>query len=224
MDTNIESKEKEAVSESEPVHEISEAAAEKKPKVISVKAAVVVAVVIILGALAFYCKGLFVAAMVNGSPISRLAVIHELESASGKKALDSLITKKLLNDEAAKKGITVTSDELNAEIKKIDDQVKAQGGTLDQALSQQGMTRKDMEEQLTLQKKLEKLLGDKIAVTDEEAIKLLTDSKVAVPKGEEEKYKEQAKEQIRGQKLNAASGTFIDGLRTQASIQYFVNY
>lgn len=216
MDANIEKKE----ITPEQVHEKGE----KSPKVISVKAAIIVAAAIVLLALAFYCKGVFIAATVNGSPVSRLSIISELEKTSGKKALDAVITKKLLSDEAKGKGIIVTSDELNAEITKIETQVAAQGGTLDAVLAQQGMTRKDMEEQITFQKILEKLLGDKIAVTDEEVTKLLTDSKVSIPKGEEEKYKAQAKEQIRGQKLNDAAGAFIESLKSQASIKYFVNY
>lgn len=222
MDTNIETKE----AAPEPVHEEPKEMKEeeKKPKVISVKAAVVIAGVIILGALLFYFKGVFIAAMVNGSPVSRLSVISELEKTAGKKALDTIITKKLLNDEAKKKGVVITNDEVNAEIAKIEEQIKTQGGTLDAVLTQQGMTRKDMAEQISLQKKLEKLIADKIQVSDEEAAKLLADSKVAVPKGEEEKYKAQAKEQIRGQKLNDAAGAFIESLRTQASIKYFVNY
>jgi foldase protein PrsA len=221
MDTNKESKEKEDASEL--MHEETEVA-EKKPRVISVKMAAIIAGILVFGAIAFYWKGLFIAAMVNGSPVSRFVVIHELESASGKKALDTIITKKLLNDEAKKKEIVITSDDLNAEITKIEEQVKAQGGTLDAVLLQQGMTRKDMEEQITFQKKLEKLLADKIQVTDEEAMKFLTDSKVAVPKGEEDKFKEQAKTQIRGQKLNDAAGAFIESLKSDASIKYFVNY
>lgn len=197
---------------------------EKSSKTISVKTAIVIAALIVVFALAFYYKGLFVAATVNGSPVSRLSVISELEKSGGKKALDTLVTKKLLNDAAKKAGIVVTSDEISAEVAKIEDQVKAQGGTLDEVLSSQGMTRADVAEQVTLQKKLEKLLADKIQVTDEEAAKLLVDSKITVPKGEEEKYKEQAREQIRSQKLNDAAGVFIDSLRTQASVRYFVNY
>jgi hypothetical protein len=219
MDTHIEPKETASASMHEEVK-----SGEKGGKFISMKMAIIIAIIIILGALLFYYKGLFIAATVNGSPVSRISVISELEKSSGKKVLDGIVTKKLLNDEANKKGITITSDEIAAEIKKIEEQVKAQGGTLDAALLQQGMTRKDMEEQITLQKKLEKLLGDKIAVTDEEAAKLLADSKVTVPKGEEEKFKAQAKDQIRGQKLNDAAAAFIESLKTGASIKYFVSY
>lgn len=224
MDTNTESKEVAPTSIEKEVAPVPAHEEHKTPKVISVKMAVTIAAVIILGALAFYHKGWFIVATVNGSPISRFSVISDLEKTSGKKALDAIITKKLLNDEANKKGIIVTNDEVTAEIQKIETQVKAQGGTLDAALSAQGMTRGEMEEQITLQKKLEKLLDDKLQVTDEEVAKILVASKVTVPKGEEEKYKEQAKAQIRVQKLNAAAGAFIEELKTKVSIKYFVNY
>ena len=70
----------------------------KKRQFISTKTAIIIAVIIILAALVYYYKGLFIAATINGSPITRLAVIKELEKASGKQALDSLITKKLINN------------------------------------------------------------------------------------------------------------------------------
>ncbi|MBI2120623.1 MAG: SurA N-terminal domain-containing protein [Parcubacteria group bacterium] len=219
MDTN-ESKEVTSVSAHEPVEQGST----QSSKGVSVKTALVLAVIIILGALAFYYKGVFVAATVNGSPVSRLSVITELERSSGKATLDTIITKKLLIDEAKKQGIAVTDEDVTLEIQKIEEQIKAQGGTLDEVLLSQGMNREAMKEQITLQKKLEKLLADKIQVTDEEIAALFTDNKVTVPKGEEEKYKEQAREQIRGQKLNDAAATFIDSLKSQSSIKYFVSY
>ena len=57
--------------------------------------AISIAVVIFLASLQ-YSKGLLVAATVNGSPISRWAVIGNLEKQAGKQALDSLITEKLI--------------------------------------------------------------------------------------------------------------------------------
>ena len=102
----------------------------KKRKFINTKTAIIVAVIIILAALAYYYKSLFIAVTVNGSPITRLAVIEELEKVSGKQVLDSLITKKLINGEAIKKGVSVTSEEVDAEIKNIENQIKAQGQTL----------------------------------------------------------------------------------------------
>ena len=67
------------------------------------KKTVVLAVIIglILVAL-FYFKGTFVAATVNGSPISRLSVVSQLEKEGGKNVLDSLITEKLIESEVKK--------------------------------------------------------------------------------------------------------------------------
>jgi foldase protein PrsA len=201
---------------------------EKKPKwrpnPFCIKTAVIIATLIVLAAILFYYKGFFVAATVNGSPVSRLSVVRELENEQGKKALDSMIVKKLLTEDAKKKGVVISSEEVKAEVQKIEEQVKAQGGVLDTMLAAQGMTRKNLEEQITLQKKLEKLLADKIQPTDEEVTQFLAEGKMTVPKEEEEKYKEQAKEQLRGQKLNDEAKNYLESLKTGATIHYFVNY
>jgi len=47
-------------------------------------------IIVILLIAAFQLKGLFIAAMVNGEPISRLTIIKELEKQGGKQALSSL--------------------------------------------------------------------------------------------------------------------------------------
>lgn len=197
----------------------------KKHRIISVKLLVIIAIVIIIGALGFYFKGLFVAATVNGSLISRYAVIAELEKASGAQALDSLVIQKLIENEARKKGIALSSDELSAEIKIIEDQVKAQGGTLNEMLAAQGVTREDFVKQITTQKKLEKLIPvDKVQVADSEIGQYIKDNKIKIPKGKEAEYKNQIAEQLRQQKLSDAAMALIDSLRSQAKIHYFIKY
>ncbi len=217
MDTNPE----ETESSLEPEQGIGE---EKKRKTISIKTAIIIAVVLVIGALAYGYRGLLIAATVNGSPISRLSVISELEKKSGKAALDELITKKLIDDEAKKNGVTVSDDEVSAEITKIDDQIKAQGKALSEVLLEQGMTESDLRLQITIQKKLEKLLADKTQVADDEIKKFIADNKVVVPAGQEETYKNQARDQLTQNKLRDAAGLLIDSLRSQASINYFTNY
>ena len=204
----------------------SEQSADKKQKqiTISIKAAVVIGVIIVIGALAYRYKGLLIVATVDGSPISRFSVIEELEKKSGKATLDALIIQKLIAVEAQKKGITVNDNDVNAEIKKIEEQLKEQGKTLAEALSAQGMTEEDLRVQLATQKKLEKLLADKIQVTDEEIAQFIKDSKIVIPAGQEDSYKNQARDQIQQNKLNDAVGVFIDSLRSTAKIKYFVSY
>ncbi len=63
----------------------------------------ILAGVIIAAALLYYFRSAFVAATVNGQPISRLSLVRELEKQGGKQAMDSLITKTLIDQEAKKK-------------------------------------------------------------------------------------------------------------------------
>jgi parvulin-like peptidyl-prolyl isomerase len=197
---------------------------EKKSIKINVKALIIVIVIIALGVVAYLSRGLIIAATVDGSTISRLTVIHELEKVSGKSLLDSLITEKLINNEALAKGITVSDEEVNAEIKNIEDQIAAQGSTLEAALTTQNMTLEDLKKQIIVQKKIEKLVADKINVTDEEVAKYINDNKITIPAGQEVTTATQIKNELKNQKISAEAATLITTLKSQAKIHYFVNY
>ena len=194
----------------------------KKPKPLVI--AIGLAVILIVAAL-FFAKGIFVAATVNGSPISRWSVVKQLEKEGGKQALESIIDKKLIENELTKQKITVTQEEIDGEIKKIEAQVTAQGGTLEMALTQQGLTEEKLREQITIQKKLEKLLADKVAVTDAEIDAYIKDSKTALPKDVKmEDFRKQVGEQLKQQKFQSEAQQWVSDLTTNAKIKYYVNY
>jgi foldase protein PrsA len=191
---------------------------------ISRKNAIIIIVIIALGVLAYVYKGLFIAATVNGSPISRLAIVQELEKMSGKNLLDSLIVEKLVEKEADAKKIIVSNDEINGEIKKIEDQIASQGSTLDAALSSQGMSLEDLKKQIVFQMEIEKLLADKVNVTDEEVAQYIKDNAISIPEGQEAATASQIKDELKNQKLGKESNALIIALKSQAKIRYFVNY
>src|SRR4051812_42694523 len=78
----------------------------KKELMISVRALRIIAGAVVLLLVLYFAKGLFIAAVVNGMPISRFEVIHQLEKSNGKAALDALVTRKLIADAAKKAGVT----------------------------------------------------------------------------------------------------------------------
>ncbi len=191
---------------------------------INKKTAIIIAAVIILGVLIYTGKGLFIAAIVDGSPISRLSVISKLEKTSGKKLLDSLIAERLVKNEVRAKKIVVSDEEINGEIKKIEDQIALQGGTLDEALIAENMSRNDLKTQIILQKELEKLVADRINVTDEEVAQYISDNKISIPVGEEAITAEQIKSEMKNQKINQEADALVLVLKAKAKINYFVNY
>ncbi len=182
-------------------------------------------VVLILGALVYYYKGKFVAATVNGKPIFRSAVVQQLEMQYGKQTLDSLVTQQLIIDEAQAKGSTATDKEIDSEIKKIEDQLKAQGQTLEAALAAQGLTRDYIVNQTRIQILLQKLLANKLKVSDKEVADFLEKNKEALPKDtKEEDLKKQAKAQIENQKLGEEVQKLITDLKAKAKINTYAQY
>ncbi len=220
----------ENIIQEEPIKIQEEPTPENQPKVekksikISVKLIVIIAIIIVLGVLAYISKGLFVVATIDGNPISRLTLIQKLEKSFGKNLLDSMITEKLVENAAKDQNIVISSEDIDKEIKTIEDQISAQGGTMSEALAQQGMSLDDLRMQISLQKKLEKLLADKTNVTDEEVAQYVKDNVATIPEGQEAIINEQARAQLINQKFDTAAQALVDDLKTKAKIKYFVNY
>jgi len=183
--------------------------------------AVVVVAVVVVG---YFAKGWFVAATVNGRPISRWSVISNLEKASGKDTLDSLITRKLIASELDKQKVVVSDDEVNVQIKKIEDSVASQGGTIEQALAAQGMTKADLTSQILLNLRVEKFFADQVKISDAEVTKYIKDNKLTASKDQLAQLNDQVRNQLKSDKLNTVVKPWLDTLRAQASIQRWVSY
>lgn len=182
-------------------------------------------VVFILGGLLYVYRGLFVAATVNGEPVSRLSVVQELEAQNGPQLLDQKITEILIAQEARKKSITVSDEEVDEELDSIASQLSEQGQDFDQLLSLQGLTREDIYERIRLQKMVEKIIGDEeLEVTDEEVTKFIEDNQEFLPDQEEDQLRETITTQLRQEKIDQKSQELIARLREEADIQRFVDY
>jgi parvulin-like peptidyl-prolyl isomerase len=182
-------------------------------------------IVLVSVAIIYLGKGLLVAAVVNGQPITRIGLIRELEKQGGAKTLDSLITKTLIMQEIKKQKVVVSQQEVDDEIKNIEQSLSSQGQNLDVALAAQGMTRKELNEQVLLQKQMEKIVGQNISVSEDEITKFITDNKDAFPEGSTEaQMKQTAKEQLTQQKLNDKLQAWLDELHAKAKILRFVNF
>ena len=188
------------------------------------KLAVLLALVVI-GSVLYLSRGYFIAATVNGELLYRPSVIGELEKRFGKQTLDSLVSDALINQEAKKNNITVSSEELDAEVKTIEDSVKAQGQDLDTLLTIQGMTRDELKKQVRTQKLVEKILGAKIEPTEAEVKDYMDKNKDLLPKDKKpDEIKTQVTQQLKQQKLGAEFQTWIADLKLNANIKYYVTY
>ena len=184
---------------------------------------IVVTTLIILSVLLL--RFLFVAALVNGWPVSRLNIIQGLEKQYGAEVLDNLINKKLVYQEAKTLKITITQEQIDNEVKAIEDVLQKQNVTLDQALTSQGVTKDELIEQIKFQKTVENILTPKITISDEEVKTYFTENKDFFDKKATlETVKDQIVEQLFQEKLTAEYKTWIADLKAKAKINFFVNY
>jgi len=182
------------------------------------------ALLLLIAAL-YATRSVFVAAMVNGQPVTRLSLVQELEKTGGKQALNSLVTKTLIFQEARKQNVSVSDQEVDAELKKIEKNLSSQGQKLDQVLTLQGMTKAGLIEQVRIQKMIEKMVGKDLKISDKEVADYIADNKETFPAGSnEQQIKSQVTEQLRQQKLNEKVQSWLDKLQKDANINYFVNF
>jgi len=180
---------------------------------------------IALGFAAILNKALL-AASVNGQPINRLDIVRELEKQGGQQALESLISKKLItqaitNSDEAK----VSEKELNQRMKEIEQQLKQQDNDLESLLAMQGMTKEEFIEQIKIRMFLEKVLKNKIKVAKQEVADYLEQNQALMPEGLSQAEQEQlAQEQLENQKLNQQTQLYLQNLKDNAKIIYFVKY
>jgi parvulin-like peptidyl-prolyl isomerase len=181
----------------------------------------IIGAILLTAALLFAFRSIFVAALVNGQPITRVELVRELEKQNGKQALNSLITKTLILQEARKQNVSVTQEEVDNEIKKIEGNLSTQGQKLDDVLALQGLTRDSLQEQVRIQKLVEKMVGKDIKITDKEVAAYMEQNKEVL--GEATKA-EDVKQQLQQEQLSEKFQTWIQNLQKNANIMYLVNF
>lgn len=183
----------------------------------------IMGVLIVLFTAFYLYRDSFVAASVNGRPITRIQVIRDLEKRAGEQALDSLITKTLINQKAKEEKIIISSNQISTELEKIKTSLLAQGQSFEQFLALQGYEEQDFVDELELRLKLEALLQNKIAITEEEIDKYIEDNSSFFTEEQTSKpnFRESIKDQLKNQKLSSQIQPFIEELRTTAKIEYF---
>ncbi|MBI1862618.1 SurA N-terminal domain-containing protein [Candidatus Microgenomates bacterium] len=213
------------VSVSEPVEEYSPISSPVEHKPSDKKKYLLPLSVLVILALLYAFKGMFIAATVNGQPIGRLTVIRELEKQSGKRALENLVTKSLIIQEGKKKNITVSDTDIANQIKKIEKNISAQGMTLDQALQAQGMSKDALKEELKVQLIAQKLVGDKVNITDKDVADYQSQNKEMFAQNPSQAPSaEQIREQLKQQKQQQLTQDYITKLRKDAKVAYYTSY
>ena len=208
-------------------HAVEKSDKQSSPKALRVRKSYLLLglIIIVFAAFLYFFRGFFVAAVVNGQPRPRLAVVRETEKQSGKQALNTLVRNTLIEQEAKKQNVSVSDDEINSEMKKVENTLSKQGQKLDQVLALQGMTREDLRKLIRLDKLVGKMVGKDVKVSDKDVADYIDKNKDTLPKDQsEDQIKNTVKERLRQQQLNSKVQSWLANLQSKAKILYFVQY
>ena len=181
-------------------------------------------VVIVVGFIS-YNRGFFILATVNGQTIDRLTFIRETERLAGKRTMETLILKMLIDQEAKKKNINVTQQEIDEKIKEIEKQYKDQGQDLTAVLSSQGLGKSDIADFVKQDLLMEKLVKKDIKVTDKEVEDYIAKNASSLP---QDKTQEEIKKEVLGLltsgKIDEKKQALIAQLQKNAKIVNYTPY
>lgn len=170
--------------------------------------------------LAVYKKSLFIAATVNGAPLTNLELQMKLNKQFREQTLNQLINEKIIMNEAAKNNALPTQQEVDSKIAELE---KSVGGkeTLDTLLAQQGQTRSGLRDQIMLQLAITKLYEKEATVSAEEVIKFIEDNQDQLRATESAEQTKEATDTIKQQKLSQIFSQKFEELKQKANIKIF---
>ncbi len=165
--------------------------------------------VIGFGILVYIVSKYLIVAWVDNQPITRIEYYNQLDKRYGKDLKEQMIVQTLLTNEARKKGINVTDQDLNNEIKKVE---KDQGGAekLNQVLQLQGISQSEFSNLIKLQIIRQKLFSENINISDDEVNKYIEQNKTQFAEDQiNDKLKAQIKDELKQQKISQNFNTWV---------------
>lgn len=170
--------------------------------------------------LAVYKKSWFIAATVNGMPITNLELQTKLNAQFRTQTLNQMVNEKIILDEAHKRNALPQKQEIDAKIAELEKNVGGKD-TLDSLLSQQGQTRDTLNEQITVQLAITKMYQKEATVSADEVNKYIDTNKDQLKATDSAKQQEEAASILQQQKLSQIFSQKFQELRQQAKIQIY---
>ncbi|MBI2597411.1 SurA N-terminal domain-containing protein [Candidatus Daviesbacteria bacterium] len=170
--------------------------------------------------LAIFKKGWFVAASVNGAPITNLELQSKLNQQFRTQTLNQLINEKIILSEAGKNMAIPIEQDIDKRIAELETNVGGKS-TLDTLLSQQGQTRASLKDQIRVQLAITKMYEKEATVSAEEVTKFLENNRQSLQATESAAQEKEAYDSLKSQKLSQIFSQKFQELKNKAKIQIF---
>mgnify|MGYP001589285971 CR=1 FL=1 len=179
-------------------------------------------IILILGILllAVYKKSWFIAAIVNGTPVTNLELQSKLNTQFKTQTLDQMINEKIILLEATKNNALPTQQEIDQKIAELEESVGGKD-TLDSLITQQGQTRSGLKDQIMIQLAITKLYDKEATVSADEVSKFIETNKDQLRATDSAGQQAEATNALKQQKLSQIFSQKFQELRQKANIKIF---
>ncbi|PIS22004.1 hypothetical protein COT50_04450 [candidate division WWE3 bacterium CG08_land_8_20_14_0_20_41_10] len=163
---------------------------------------------------------LFYVAKVNGVGISKGEWGKMLKVRYGKNAASELIDIYTVKGELKKAGISVSEEEINAELAVIEKQLAGQ--SLESLLAQQGRTLSDFRKDISLQVGMKKLLSGKVVIADADVDAYIVSAGASLEGTTDAEKRASAKKALVDQKLSEEINKWFTNLQGTVKVENYL--
>lgn len=183
----------------------------------------IIFILILLSGLLFWkFKGYFVAALVNGQPISRWELSSVLSRRFGEQTLENIVNERLILAAARQKGIFVSTKDIDDKINDVKNKLEGRM-TLDEALNMQGLTKDEFRRQIEIQLSIDKLFDKETTVSATEIEDYIQkNSSISKTATDPAMLREDVKAMLKQQKMTETFDNWFTEIRKNAKIQKFL--
>jgi len=168
-------------------------------------------------------RGLFLAGMVNNSPVTRWELNQNMAGKYGKQTFEEIVSERLLEEALRKNGIKVTDQQTADELAKIKQQYGGEEA-FQQAILQFGLSEaaatKSIKQSLGLKLLIEK--NNKIEITDEAVSKYFADNEKTYTGKKLEEVSTEIKDLLYQQEVYTKSQEWFTQTRKDAKVTSFI--
>lgn len=186
---------------------------------------IIVGVVVLLGVFVYWKANYFVVATVNGEPISRYALIVELEKQGAQQVLEQMVTNKLVEQKAKEEGIEVTQEQIDAEVARVEETLIAQGADLETMLSFYGQDMNTFLQGIKQNLLIKELFKGQIEITDSDVKEYYESNPESYPEGATfNDLEEQIRDELYSNEVGMLYQEWIEEIKSESNVNYFIYF
>lgn len=163
----------------------------------------------------------FVPAIVNNRPVTRFEIWSRMEKSFGEQTLDDIVSEYTLESAIKGSGIKVDEAKILEQLETLEAQFESVGG-LEEALAQRGLTRADLEKQVSTQLAVEEILSDKVEPTEEEIRAYFDENAETIFADQDfDDIKQSVEDSVKESKLQTAFLEWFAEIKEEAKVKTF---